>query len=212
MWLSSRLRAAAENFGPAAAGTLAELAQEMFGQQHDVVAALAQRRQLERHDVEPEVQIFAKPLRPHEFGQLLVRGGQHADVGVNRSAAADADDCFFFQHAEQFGLAGEAHVADFVEEQRAAGGQFEFAGARFVGVGERAFFVAEEFAFEQRFGERGAVHGDERVLAAAAAEVDRPGDDFLAGAVFAEDQHRQIGVGDACALSRGRLELAGFRR
>ena len=159
----------------AAAGAAAELAQEMLGQQQHVVAAVAQRRQLERHDVEAEVQVLAESLGADQLGQLLVRGGQHADVGVDRRAAADADDRLFLEHAEQLGLAGEAHVADLVEEQRAAGGQLELAGAGFVGVGERAFLVAEQLAFEQRFGEGGAVDGDERVLAAAAAEVDRCG-------------------------------------
>ena len=76
--------------------------------------------------------------------------------------AADADDDFFFQHAQQLGLAAEAQVADFVQKQRAAGGQFEFAGSRFVGVGKGALFVTEQFAFQQRFGDRRAVDGDER--------------------------------------------------
>ena len=67
----------------------------------------------------------------------------------------------------------------------------------FAGVGERALLVAEQFAFQQRFGERRAVDGDERLIAAAAEVVDRAGDDLLAGAVFAEDQNRQVGVGDA---------------
>ena len=129
-----------------------EKLQEMFGQQQDVVAAIAKRRQLERHDVQAEVEVLPKPLRPHQIGQVLIRGGEHADVGVNRSAAADANDRLFFEHAQQLGLAGEAHVADLVEEQRAAGGQLELAGPRFVGVGEGALLVAEELAFEQRFG------------------------------------------------------------
>ena len=178
----------------------------MLGQQHDVVAALAQRRQLERHDVEPEVEVLAEPLGADQLGQLLVRGGQHADVGVNRLAAADADDRFFLEHAEQLRLAGEAHVADLVEEQRAAGGQLEFAGAGFVGIGERAFLVAEQLAFEQRFGERRAVDGDERMLAPPAAEVNAAGDDFLAGAVLAQQQHGEIGVGDAADRGADRLD------
>ena len=32
----------------------------MSGQQHNVIAALAQRRQMELHDVEPVKQIFAE--------------------------------------------------------------------------------------------------------------------------------------------------------
>ena len=182
----------------------------MFGQQHDVVAAIAQRRQLERHHVQAEVQILAESLGPHQLGQLLVRGGQHANVGVNRFAAADADDRFFFQHAQQLGLAGKTHVADFVEEQRAAGGQLKFAGPRFVGVGECAFFVAEQLAFQQRFRERRAVDRNERMLAAPAAEVNRAGHNLLAGAVFAQQQHCQIRVGDAANRGAQRLNRRAF--
>ena len=85
-------------------------------------------------------------------------------------------------------------------------GQFELAGPRFVGVGEGPFLVAEQLAFEQRLGDRRAVDGDERLIAAAAEVVDRLADDFLAGAVFAEDQHRQVGVGDAANRRAQRLD------
>ncbi len=66
-----------------------------------------------------------------------------------------------------------------------------------MGVGEGSLLVAEQFAFQQRFGDRGAVDRDERLVAAAAEIVDRLADDFLAGAVFAKNQDRQLGVGHA---------------
>ena len=60
---------------------------------------------VERDHVQPEVQILAKPLLPHHLGQVLVRGGDHARVGVNRLRAADAHHDLLFQHAQQLGLA-----------------------------------------------------------------------------------------------------------
>ena len=125
---------------------------------------------------------------------------------MNRLRSADADHDFFFQHAQQLGLAAEAQVADLVEKQRAAGGQLELALAAFVGVGEGPFLVAEQFAFQQRFGNRRAVDGDERLVAAAAEVVNRLADDFLAGAVFAQDQNRP----DRCR-PRGESSSAGPR-
>ena len=65
------------------------------------------------------------------------------------------------------------------------------------GVGERPFLVAEQLALGQRLGNGRAVDRDERLIAAAAEIMDRLGDDLLAGAVFAQDQHGQIGVGHA---------------
>ena len=57
--------------------------------------------------------------------------------------------------------------------------------------------MAEQFALGQRFGNGRAVDRDERLIAAAAEVMDRLGHDLLARAVFAQDQHGQIGVGHA---------------
>ena len=176
-------------------GPLAEVGQKMFGHEEDVVAPGAQRRQFERDHVEAKIQILAKFFRPHHFGQILIRGGQHADFGVNGRGTADAKQNFFFQHAEQFRLAGQAQIADLVEEQCPAGGEFEFSCPGFPGVGEGPFFMAEQFAFGQGFGNSRAINGNKRLIAAPAEIMDRLGHDLLARAVFAQDQHGQIGVG-----------------
>ena len=52
------------------------------------------------------------------------------------------------QNAQQLGLRGGVQIADFIEEDRAAVGQFELASARGDGAGERALLVAEQLAFE----------------------------------------------------------------
>ena len=78
-----------------------------------------------------------------------------------------------------------------------------------MGIGERPFLVAEEFAFEQGFRERRAIDGDERLIAAGAQVVNRAGHDFLARTVLAENQHGQIGIGDA---ARGRTQRVDRRR
>ena len=62
--------------------------------------------------------------------------------------------------------------------------------------GERALFVAEEFAFEQVLGQRGTVHRDERRALALAVEMQCAGDEFLARAALALDEDRAVGVGD----------------
>ena len=54
-------------------------------------------------------------------------GDDDADVDLDGLVAADALDFAFFEDAEELGLHGEGHVADFVEEERAAFGLLEFA-------------------------------------------------------------------------------------
>jgi hypothetical protein len=71
-------------------------------------------------------------------------------------------------------------------------------------AGERAFFVAEQFALQQRFGDRGAVDADVMFISAAAQAVQCARDQFLAGAAFAEDEHARVGRG------HGADELAQF--
>ena len=95
----------------------------------NVLGALAQRRQPQRHDVEAEKQVLAEQALLDELAQVLVGRGDDAHVGLDRCAAADRGVFALLQHAQQPGLRLHRHVADFVEEQRAAFGLFEAAGA-----------------------------------------------------------------------------------
>ena len=88
------------------------------------------------------------------------------------------------------------HVADFVEKNRAVVALLEFADALHGRAGERASFVAEQFAFQQLFGNGGAVDREERLLAAVAVMVNGAGDEFLAGAAFAGDERGGVAGGD----------------
>ncbi len=60
-------------------------------------------------------------------------------------------------------------------------------------AGERPLHVAEQLALDQLLGDRRAVHLDEGAGPPPAERVDRPGDQFLAGAVLAVDQHAAVG-------------------
>ena len=61
---------------------------------------------------------------------VAVGGGDHAHVDAARRRAADAQHLALLQHAQQLGLEVGADLADLVEEQRAAVGALEAAGAR----------------------------------------------------------------------------------
>ena len=65
----------------------------------------------------------------------------------------------------------------------------EFADALQARAGEGAAFVAEQFAFQQGFGDGRAVDGEEWLGAAPAVAVDGPGDELFAGAALAGDEH-----------------------
>ena len=61
------------------------------------------------------------------------------------------------EEPEQQALHAQRHLADLVEEDRAAIGDFELAGLVPIGAREAALHVAEQLRFEERLGDAGAV-------------------------------------------------------
>jgi hypothetical protein len=104
--------------------------EEVAHQVGHVLAALAQRRQAHRHHIEAEEQVLAEQALLDQDAQVLVGGRDDADIGLDRGAAADGRVFALLQHAQQPGLRLHRHVADLVEEQRAALGLLEAAGGR----------------------------------------------------------------------------------
>ena len=151
-------------------------------------------RQAHRHDVEPIEQVLAEQPLPDHQPQVAVACGHDPDVGPDRMVAADRDELALLQHPQQPGLRLERHVADLVEEQRAAIGLLEPAEPARVGAGERALLVAEQLALDQLARDRRHVDGDERAVAALAEIVQRARHQLLAGAGLAGDQHGEVGV------------------
>ncbi len=65
---------------------------------------------------------------------------------------------------------------------------------RSVAPGEGSLLVAEQGGFHEIVGDRAAIHGDERLAAALARPLDRPGQHLLADTGFALDQHGNVGL------------------
>jgi hypothetical protein len=168
-------------------------------------------RRTELDDVEAVEKVFAEIVLADGFDDVAVGGGDEADIHVQFIIAADAGEGAVFQEAEQFGLERAAHVADFVEENGAVVGFLDAAEFLADGAGEGAFFVAEQFAFEEVFRDGGAVDADVIVLAAQAQAVQGAGDQFLARAAFAEDEDGGVGGGDALDKLRS-SSILGIRR
>src|SRR4029077_904703 len=83
------------------------------------------------------------------------------------------------------------HVADLVEEQRAALGLLEAPAPQRLRARERAALVAEQLGLEQVLRHGRGVDGDEGLGDARAVTVQRARDQLLAGAGFTRDQHRR---------------------
>ena len=97
------------------------------------------------------------------------------------------------KNRSSFACSEPRHVADLVEEQRAAVGDFDLARRLLHGARERALLEAEQLRLEQRVRDRRAVDRDERLARARAQRVNRARQDFLARAAFALQQRRRVG-------------------
>src|SRR6185436_21086823 len=103
------------------------LLQEEARQRRDVFLALAQRRQAQADDVEAMEQVLAERARLDPLLEILVRRRDDANVALHRVVAADAIELAVGEDAQQPRLQVERHVADLVEEERAAVGLLEAA-------------------------------------------------------------------------------------
>ena len=125
-----------------------------------------------------------------------MRRHHHPNAYFDRFVATHAFDFAFFQNAQQLGLHGYRHIADFVEKQCTALGLFKLADMPAGGAGERAFFVSEEFRFDEFGRDRGAIQRDEWHLAMLRAIVNRTRNKFLAGTGFAKNTNAGFACGD----------------
>src|SRR5260370_41466572 len=138
----------------------------MCGKQKKIIGTFAQRRNGERHRRDAEVQILAEEFSLYPGGEIAVGGDDDTDVHFDRLRPTHAFEATFLDDAKKLGLAREWEFADFVEEQRAALGHFDFAGFAIAGPGESTAFVAEKFVFDEAFGNSRTVQRDERLFAA----------------------------------------------
>ena len=186
-----------------------ELRREMTDVFGDVAPPFAERRQLDAEDRETEEEVSAKTAGGDLPFEVAVRGGDQAHVDPCGAGLADLDELPAFEHPQQLGLQFGGHLPYFVEEQRA-----------FVGLLEKSFFVlgssreaacavAEELAFEQLLRKGRTVDRDEGFPGPGTGVVDGLGEDLLAGARLAREQHRGIRDGDLAGQLHGPAQ--GFR-
>ena len=110
------------------------------------------------HHVEPVVQILAESPALYLLPEIAVGGSYHPHVDVEGVLSAYPFEGPFLQNPQQLDLDVLTDLADLVQQNGAAVGQFEAPAAARHRARERAPFVAEQFALQQRLGKRRAVH------------------------------------------------------
>src|SRR5438105_5734665 len=88
------------------------LREEMLGERHDVLLALAERRELHRKPGQPVVEVLAERPRADELPQVAVRGADDADVDAARAGRTDGLDLARLERAQELDLERKGQVAD----------------------------------------------------------------------------------------------------
>ncbi len=108
----------------------------------------------------------------------------------------DPADFLFLEQAQQLGLKRERKIANLVQKEGAGAGLLDQSGLVPQRAGERPARVPEQLALQEMVRDGPAVHGDKRTRAPPPAVVDGPGDELLARAALAVNEHRRGGVLD----------------
>ena len=172
------------------------------------MAAASALRSL-RQPVDAVVQVLAEAPGVDLRAQPAVRCANELEIHRHRLAAAQRNDLPLLENSQQPRLHRERHVANLVEEQRAAV-RLADAPRRAIaaGTGERTWTVAEQFGFDQRLGKRRAVDGNERPGASRTAAVAGTREQFLAHAGLALQQQRDGFVDHPAGTSNDGLHRA----
>ena len=168
--------------------------EEMVRQERNVLLALPERRQGDRHHPKPVEQIAPQDPALDRLLRIPVGRGDEPDIdlGVGRLGPDPADHAVL-DHPEQLGLEGERHFGQLVQKQGAPVGGFQEPGLVAIGPGEGALAMTEHLGLEQGLGKRGAVDRHHELLRPPAMLVNELGEDFLSGSAFAADEHAGVG-------------------
>src|SRR5262249_46900563 len=116
----------------------AEVIEEEIREGIDVVAAITEWRQGQLGKAEAGIQVFAKAFVADVLLQVLIRGGDDADIDADFLRRPDRQERMAFENAEQLGLTRRGEFADFIQEERAQIGLLEEADVIAVGASEGA--------------------------------------------------------------------------
>ncbi len=174
--------------------------QIVVDQNRNIRRALSQRWKHQRDNREPVVKIFAERSLFYHFREIAVCCADEAHVQLDLLLRAEPFDAVRFQKSQQLHLRREIDFADFVKKKRAAVRRFKAPDPPLCRAGERAFLVAENFAFQERRRYRRAVHGDKRLFRSRRTLVNELREKLFAGARFAEKQNRGFRESHALCL------------
>src|SRR6516164_5589441 len=153
----------------------------------NILAPIAQRRDLDRHHAQPIVQVLAESAGADLAAKLPIRRSNDPDIDLDAARPPYPLKSLLLQDAHNLALGFERHIGDLVEEQRAA--MRTLKGADLARRPIAAKFGPEQLDLEPVGPHRRAVDRNKRALRTARMQMQQPPDDFLSGTRRSCDQH-----------------------
>ena len=159
-----------------------------------VIFSFAKRRNCNPDYIKPEKKVLSEIAALNLCIEVQVSGGNYPYIHLYPAAAADTQEFAFLEETKEFFLNRNREFTDFVQKDSPAVGIFDLTGLSFICACEGPFFVAEEFAFEELLRNGRAVDRNKRLIGPWRFIMDRPGDEFLAGAALSGNKHARVAL------------------
>ena len=169
----------------------------MVDKERDIIISMPQRRDGDREDVQPVIQIIPEPALGDLLRQIPARRGKDSHIYFPGTGAPQPLEFPFLNDTQQLCLQFQGQFADLVQEDRSLVGYFEPSHLQRMGPGEGPFLPAEEFAFDQVGRKGGAIHRDERPVLSQTPAMNGMGNHSLARPSLPQNKDRSVG---ACNL------------
>ena len=173
---------------------------EVHREHRDILAAVAQRRDVDREYIETVKKVGSEKVRVAHLLQIAIRCGHQAHIAANRANAAQALELLLLQYAKQLWLKLKGISPTSSRKQRSLVRQLESADFLRDRPGKCPLFVPKQLAFKQPHGDCRTVHLHERAALPWSALVKSARNQLFAGACLAINQHGRVRTRDCLDL------------
>src|SRR5258706_9458498 len=161
---------------------------EVIYQHRNIIHTFAQRRNLNRENIQPIKKVHAKSTVVNFPFKIFVGSCDDPNVRLDRAVSPDAFKLPLLQHPQERHLYLRAKLCDLVKKDRAAVSRLEPPHSLLERTSESAFLVTEQFAGNQLRRQRGAIHFDQCPRRTFRAAMNGVRDQFFASSSFTRDQ------------------------
>jgi len=166
-------------------------AKEVFHELCNVIPAGAERWNIDWNDIQTVVEVFTESSIPDHGFEVAVGSRQHTNIDLGRPGSANTQNLLLLEGAKQFRLHADIEFTDLVKEECSLVSDLEEPLLFGDSTGKGAFFVAEEFGFEQILVDGRAVHRLKSFIDPRTGLMDCPGDSLLASPGLTANEDRR---------------------